>query len=64
MTAIVFANLVDASPFLKLYQRGRFEGLEEGDTAQDSDLTVIITGSGKIKSTLQMSDRHGVCSFI
>ena len=53
MTAIVFANLLDATPFLKYYERGRFEGIEEGDTVQDKLITVTITGAGKIKSTLR-----------
>ena len=53
MTALVFANLLDAAPFLKSYERGRFEGVQEGDTVQDSQVTVTITGSGKIKSTLR-----------
>ena len=53
MTAIVFANLLDATPFLKYYERGRFEGIQEGDTVQDKLITVTITGSGKIKSTLR-----------
>jgi len=54
MTAIVFANLQDASPFLKQYERGRFEGIQEGETVQDSQVTLSITGSGKIKSTLRI----------
>lgn len=53
MTAILFANLIDAAPFVKLYQRGRFEGVQEGDTVQDDKITLTITGSGKIKSTLR-----------
>ena len=53
MTAILFANLIDAGPFIKQYQRGRFNGIEEGDIVQDGQITLTITGSGKIKSTLQ-----------
>lgn len=53
MTAILFANLIDAAPFVKQYQRGRFEGIHEGDTVQDDKITLTITGSGKIKSTLR-----------
>ena len=53
MIAIVFANELDAKPFLKLYQRGRFEGVHEGDIVQDNLITLTVTGPGKIKSTLQ-----------
>ena len=52
MIAIVFANEREAEPFLKNYQRGRFEGVREGEITQDSQFIVTITGPGKIKATL------------
>ena len=53
MLAVVFATEAEARPFLKLYQRGRFEGLTENEVASDDQITVTITGSGKIKATLR-----------
>ena len=53
MIAVVFANEEEAHPFLKYYQRGRFSGLHEGDTVQDSQTIVTVTGPGKIKSALR-----------
>ena len=53
MIAVVFANEEEANPFLKYYQRGRFSGLHEGDTVQDNQTIVTVTGAGKIKSTLR-----------
>ena len=53
MIAVVFANEEEANPFLKQYQQGRFSGLHEGDTVQDNQIIVTVTGPGKIKSTLR-----------
>ena len=53
MTAFIFATGQEARPFLKLYQRGRFEGLNEGDTVQDENIVVSVIGVGKIKATLR-----------
>ena len=53
MTAFVFATEQEARPFLKLYQRGRFDGLHEGDTVQDENIFVTVTGVGKIKAALR-----------
>ena len=53
MTAFVFATEQEANPFLKLYERGRFEGLHEGDTVQDDNIVVTVTGVGKIKAALR-----------
>ena len=32
MIGIVFATVEEANPFLSRYQRGRFDGLSEGET--------------------------------
>ncbi len=53
MIAFVFATEQEARPFLKAYQRGRFDGLNEGDIVQDDVLVVTITGIGKIKAALR-----------
>lgn len=53
MTGIIFATQEEAFPFLNRYQRGRFEGLDEGDVQHDAELLVMITGVGKIKATLR-----------
>ena len=53
MLGIVFATVEEATPFLRLYQRGRFGGLTEGETVQDDNLLVSLTGIGKIKATLR-----------
>ncbi|NND71825.1 MAG: 5'-methylthioadenosine nucleosidase [Rhodothermales bacterium] len=53
MLAVVFATEAESRPFLKLYQRGRFEGLTENEVASDDQITIIIVGSGKIKATLR-----------
>ncbi|PIQ63716.1 MAG: 5'-methylthioadenosine nucleosidase [Bacteroidetes bacterium CG12_big_fil_rev_8_21_14_0_65_60_17] len=56
MTGILFSTLEDAQPFLATYQRGRFDGLNEGEQANDNEILVSILGIGKIKGTLR-SDR-------
>jgi len=53
MVGIVFSTLDEAQPFLDRYERGRFDGLAEGDTLHDEHFLVTITGIGKIKSTLR-----------
>ena len=53
MTGILFATQVEAAPFLGAYERGRFEGLGEGDTLFDDKLFVSLMGQGKIKATLR-----------
>lgn len=53
MIGLVFSTLEEATPFLEQYQRGRFDGLTEGDAAHDDDLLVALTGTGKIKATLR-----------
>lgn len=53
MKALVFATELEARPFLKKYERGRFEGLPEGEVASDDNIIVAITGVGKIKAALR-----------
>lgn len=53
MTGIIFATEEEAQPFLRQYERGRLEGLSEGESAQDDLILVAITGIGKIKATLR-----------
>jgi nucleoside phosphorylase len=53
MTGFVFASIEEAKPFLKVYERGRFEGLAENESAHDDNLLVSIVGIGKIKATLR-----------
>lgn len=53
MIGILFTTVEDAQPFLATYQRGRFDGLNEGDHAQDDAILVSILGIGKIKGTLR-----------
>ena len=53
MIAVVFATEAESRPFLKYYERGRFEGLAENEVASDEKITITITGSGKIKATLR-----------
>ncbi len=67
MNAIVFATEQEARPFLKKYERGRFDGLEEGEIVRDDALVVTITGMGKIKAALrtdQMLRGHRVRRLI
>ncbi len=53
MLGIVFATLAEAQPFLQKYERGRFDGLSEGDSQHDDCCLVTIVGIGKIKATLR-----------
>lgn len=53
MTTILFSTPQEASIFLKVYQNGRFDGIEEGEIQQDRHIQVGITGVGKIKATLR-----------
>lgn len=52
MTGIVYATAADAAPFLQRFAQGRLAGLEEGETTQNDELLVAITGVGKVKATL------------
>jgi len=53
MVGIVFSTSEEAQPFLSKYERGRLDGLAEGDAIQDEHILVSIIGIGKIKSTLR-----------
>lgn len=53
MLGIVFATLSEAQPFLQKFERGRFDGLSEGDSQHDDRCLVTIVGIGKIKATLR-----------
>lgn len=53
MTGILFSTAQEAGPFLERYERGRFDGLTEGDTVEDGKVLVSLTGIGKIKATLR-----------
>lgn len=53
MLGIVFSTEEEASPFLKRYQRGRLDGLLEGESLHDDHLLVSLIGVGKIKATLR-----------
>ena len=53
MTGIVFSTAEEAQPFLATYERGRFDGLGEGETFHDDDFLVSILGIGKIKAALR-----------
>lgn len=53
MIAFVFATEREARPFLKKYERGRFDGLPEGEMASDDHILATITGVGKIKAALR-----------
>lgn len=53
MLGIVFATAEEAEPFLRTYERGRFDGLAEGETFHDDDVLVTLCGVGKIKATLR-----------
>lgn len=53
MLGIVFSTTAEAEPFLRKYERGRFDGLSEGETQHDDCCLVSIVGSGKIKATLR-----------
>ena len=47
MIGLAFSSVEEAEPFLSGYERGRFEGLEEAESAQDGVIGVVITGMGK-----------------
>jgi nucleoside phosphorylase len=53
MIAILFATHQEARPFLKQYERGRFDGLHEGETVSDDHILVSVIGVGKIKAALR-----------
>lgn len=53
MIGITFTTEEEAQPFLQSYQRGRFDGLQEGETYHDDAVLVSLTGVGKIKATLR-----------
>lgn len=53
MLGILFVTAEEAAPFLQTYERGRFDGLTEGDTFHDEQVLVTIIGTGKIKATLR-----------
>ena len=53
MITIIFATEAEARPFLKSYYRGRFDGLAEDEVVSDDQITLLITGSGKVKATLR-----------
>ena len=52
MLGIFFSTVQEASYFLKLYKKARFEGISDGEFAHDNRIMVGITGIGKIKATL------------
>lgn len=53
MTGIVFSSVEEAQPFLSTYERGRFDGLGEGESFHDDHFLVSILGIGKIKAALR-----------
>ena len=53
MTGIVFSTVEEAQPFLATYERGRFDGLGEGESFHDDHFLVSILGIGKIKAALR-----------
>lgn len=53
MIGLVFSSTEEAEPFLRGYERGRFEELTEAESAQDGVIAVTITGMGKVKATLR-----------
>lgn len=53
MTGVIFSTEEEAQPFLDRYERGRFDGLEEGEVLYDDHTLVTITGLGKIKATFR-----------
>ncbi len=52
MIALLFSTEDEAAPFLRKYERGRFDGLTPEEVLYDDHLLVTITGSGLIKTTL------------
>jgi len=53
MIGIVFSSTEEAQPFLAKYERGRFDGLSEGESFHDDHVLVSILGIGKIKGALR-----------
>ncbi|MEM8485412.1 MAG: 5'-methylthioadenosine nucleosidase [Bacteroidota bacterium] len=53
MIAFLFSTEQEARPFLKKYERGRFDGLPEGEIVSDDHILVTIIGVGKIKAALR-----------
>jgi nucleoside phosphorylase len=53
MIGVIFATEEEAQPFLERYERGRFDGLTEGEAYHDEHTLVTITGQGKIKATFR-----------
>ncbi len=53
MIGIVFSTQEEALPFLQAYERGRFNGLSEGEEQHDGQCLISIIGIGKIKATLR-----------
>ena len=53
MLGIVFSTKEEAQPFLNKYERGRFDGIEAGESEHDNTCLVSIIGVGKIKATLR-----------
>ena len=53
MRAIIFCGESEARPFLRKYERGRFEGIKEGEFLHDDKVAIAITGIGKIKAALR-----------
>ena len=53
MLGIVFATTAEAQAFLEKYERGRFDGLSEGESQHDEKCLISILGIGKIKATLR-----------
>jgi nucleoside phosphorylase len=53
MLGIVFATTAEAQSFLEKYERGRFDGLSEGESQNDDQCLISIVGIGKIKATLR-----------
>ncbi len=53
MLGIVFSTIEEAQPFLNKYERGRFDGIAEGESQHDNRCLVSIIGVGKIKAALR-----------
>ncbi len=61
MIGIVFATEEEAQPFLSRYERGRFDGMGEGEALHDDQVLVTMLGVGKIKAALRterLLNRH------
>jgi nucleoside phosphorylase len=67
MIGILFSTEEEAHPFLKIYERGRFNGLDEGDEQHDDKCLVAVVGIGKIKATLRterLARRHSLQKIV